>query len=146
MTRLTTTAVLLLAILALVGCGASGPTAQRRDANRLATEGEAKLSDGDAAGAAADLGAALEQGGLNPDIYEQTITLRAIALAQTGEIDQALASLEPVIEQGSAVDVALAAKAYVLQKKGDTAGAKQAFAQARRLNRTVKPFTDRPNL
>lgn len=141
-----TIAALLFGVLAVAtGCGGSSAEVQRADANRLAVEGQTKLSEGDPTGAEAAFAAALEAGGLNIDTYEQVILLRAVALAQLGQADQALESLEPIIAQGSS-DLGLAAKSYVLEKKGDSTGAKQAFAAARRLNSTVQAYTDRPSL
>jgi tetratricopeptide (TPR) repeat protein len=129
--------VLLCALIVCTGCSTQMPP------EKIATAGQA-LESATLAANAGNWDAAIKSydtalgGGLNVDQYCQALMGRAMAKAQTGKFDDALKDLAQAERGAPNLEDVFALKAFVLQKKGDNAGATAAFNEARKINPRVQ--------
>ena len=125
-----------------LGCGGSEKAAESRlTANQSFEKANQLVESGDHAGAVEALNDALGSA-LDGDRREEAMVQRAILQARLGQADEALTAFAELEQYGTDLATIYAAKAYVLSKKGDDSGAKQAFSKAKRINRRIKPIRD----
>jgi len=135
-------ALLVLIVISTLGCGSSEKqqAAKRRSAQQSFDAGVAAFESGDYAVAEHELTAALELGGLYPDLYETAQATRAVSVAAQGKFDAAHALLDKLKQSGLEKDLLFSARSAVLAKQGKIKVAKAAWAKARRFNRNVNKF------
>ena len=130
--------LLLVAGTPILGCGSSARQEQSREtAAQSYRTGISALESRDYDSAVEHLTAALESGWLG---YSTTAayTLRAIAQASLGNYDAAHSDLDKAEEgEGASLDTHVA-RTYVFEKQGQQKEAREAWSQARRLDRRVK--------
>jgi tetratricopeptide (TPR) repeat protein len=133
-----------LLLLVAVGCGAPGEEFEdlRRSAYANYGEGVTAFNANDRATALTRLTAALEGGGLNPDIACDARVKRAVCLAAVGKYDEALADLEKNGPGASNPEAVEAARSYIYKKQGKPAEARAALGKARQFNPRVQEFKD----
>ena len=84
------------------------------------------------------LEAAISGGGLGPDLYSESLLLRAQCYAATGKIEQAEADVAAA-EQGAPSEAMVElTKGVILENQGKSAESKAAFAKAKRLDPSLK--------
>jgi hypothetical protein len=144
MLRLGREASVLLLMAVAVGCSAPGEEHEdlRRSAYTNYGEGVAAFNSNDRATAQEKLSAALDGGGLNPDVACDARVKLAVCLASSGKIDEGLAMLEKVGLGASNPDAVEAARSYIYKKQGQAAQSRAALAKARQYNPRVQEFTD----
>jgi tetratricopeptide (TPR) repeat protein len=133
-----------LLLLAAAGCGAPGEEHEdlRRSAYTNYGEGVAAFNSNDRATALTKLTAALDGGGLNPDVACDARVKRAVCFAAAGKYDEALADLEKNGPGASNPEAVEAARSYIYRKQGKAAEAQAALAKARRYNPRIQEFKD----
>lgn len=134
-------AAVALLLIGMAGCG--GPkvdSASRQTAAQEFALGVEAFDNRSYDEAAQHFTAALEQGGLNPDLYADAIAKRAVCYGAAARYDEALADLSKLEAGAPNLDVVYSARSFVLKKQGKVAEANAALAMARRFNRSVKEF------
>ncbi len=126
-------------VAGLLGCDSqSGPSNKDVGIAASLASGYLLLESSDWQGADRELTIALDSKTLSGDRYEEALIARAKARVRGEKLDGAAEDLA-ILEQGaSAMDLVLALKAEMLQKKGDAAGAKAAAVEARKINSKIE--------
>lgn len=102
------------------------------------TEAKTMVLEGNYEAALPELEAAIAGGGLSPDLYTESLLLRAQCYAMTGQLEQAEADMSKA-EQGSPSDAMMElTKGIILDKQGKSAESKAALAKAKRLDPSLK--------
>lgn len=128
----------MLLVLPIAGCGGSGaPASLVAGSENALAAGAESLQNGDFAAAEKELTAAIERGGLQPDLLEQALLDRARARIGLQDFDGAKSDLDELEKGAAAMDQLWLVRGELLQKQGDEAGAKNAFQQARKINPKV---------
>jgi tetratricopeptide (TPR) repeat protein len=137
---------IVFAFLATSALGCSAPGEEHEDLRRTAYanygEGLHAFESNDRATALTKLTAALEGGGLNPDVACDARVKRAVCLAGAGKYDEALADLEKNGPGASNPEAVEGARSYIYRKQGKAAEAQAALAKARRYNPRIQEFKD----
>jgi tetratricopeptide (TPR) repeat protein len=135
---------LALLTISAFGCNAPGEEHEnlRRTAYTSYGEGVAAFNSNDRATALTKFTAALEGGGLNPDVACDARVKLAVCLAASGKYDEALATLEKVGAGAPNPDAVEAARSYIFKKQGNAAQSRAALAKARQYNPKVQEFKD----
>ncbi|MFN7874614.1 MAG: tetratricopeptide repeat protein [Pirellula sp.] len=122
-----------------LGCGGpKGDPVSVANSEASYTEAKTMVLDGNYEPALPKLEAAIAGGGLGPDLYVEALLLRAQCYATSGQLDQAAADMEKA-EQGSPSEAMIElTKGVILEKQGNSAESKAAFAKAKRLDPTLK--------
>lgn len=127
-----------LCIALLPGCGPKVP--DRTEVQGAMNAGLAAFSEGKFAEAEKAFSAAHLAGGLSPDQVVELVIHRAVCRAHLGDTEGAHADLA-VAEQGAPnLDLVLSARAFVLEREGNSAAARETLAKARERNPQVKIF------
>ena len=138
MTRFVSVTVLLMTPLMIAGCGGDGAAPESVTSSEgSVTKGVEAVAAKDWATAETELVAAIKAGALQPDQAEIAMLNLSKARIELGKTDEAAIVIQDLERGAAAMDEVLATKAALLLKKGDTAGAKAAFAEARKLNPKV---------
>lgn len=126
-------------VVGLLGCESqSGPSNQDVSIAASLDSGYLFLESSDWEAADKELTIALDSKTLSGDRYEEALIARATARVRGDKLDGAAEDIA-ILEQGAgAMDRVLAVKAEMLLKKGDTAGAKTAAAEAKKVNSKVE--------
>ncbi len=133
--------VLGLTLAHCAGCGDSGGDVGTRQSASIAYgAGVDAFAKKDYPAACELLTQALDQGGLNSDLYADAMVKRAVCYGAAGKFDEALADLTKLEAGAPNLDQVFAARAFVLKKQGKVAEANAAMAKARQYNRMVKEF------
>ena len=132
--RLFPTLWLLIAAF-VCGCGDGGASSATVSSGEGSVAKGLEAADkGDWAAAETELIAAIADGALQPDMSEKAILTLARARIELGKLDDAAKDIA-LIEQGAAeMDQVWLVKCALAIKKGDAAGAKAAFAEAKKFN------------
>jgi tetratricopeptide (TPR) repeat protein len=125
----------------LAGCGEGEVVETRENAYAAVAQGDQAFQSRDYATAAEHFKAALDVGGLNPDIYAATSVRLAISSAALKKLDEAIGMLDK-LEQEGAPNLAeiYVARSFVLKKQGKAAESRAALAKARRYNPRIQEF------
>ena len=120
------------------GCGLSsdGRTISTSESN--VDTGLIAFEAGDWEKSEQDLSAAINNGGLHPDLVETAIRTLAISRIRQGKLDEAEADLQSLLTEAADPDLCWLAMAELQLKKGDSAAAKNAVAEARKMNPGLK--------
>ena len=128
--------LLMLALLGGCGGGASSSTVASSEGS--VTKGLEAADKEDWAAAETELSAAIANGALQPDMSEKAMLNLAKARIALGKLDDAAKDIAQ-LEQGAAeMDQVWLVKCALAIKQGDSAKAKSAFAEAKKLNPDVK--------
>ena len=132
-------ALWLLILSFLGGCGGGGAsTSNVASSEGSVTKGLEAAEKADWAAAETELSAAIAGGALQPDMAEKAMLNLAKARIELGKLDEAAKDIAQ-LEQGAAeMDQVWLVKCALAIKQGDSAGAKTAFAEAKKLNSGVK--------
>src|SRR5687768_3040007 len=112
-----------IAAASIIGCSYPGEDSAntRRAASQAYNEATAALASRDYSLATSKFTAAIDLGGLNPDLYADACLKRAICHGASGKYDEALAELNQLESAGLDRDKIYAARSYVLAKQGKAA-------------------------
>ena len=138
--RLLQVVVIYALAAAMTGCGNEISPGEIRSSESAYDNGNKAFAAGDFQRAKDEYTAAIDGGGLYVDLYVEARVKRAVALAALGECGAAHEDLDAVLEGAADLASVYAARSFVFEKEGDTANAKQAFQQARRINPQVEKF------
>jgi Tfp pilus assembly protein PilF len=125
-----------LSLFAL-GCGNAIPPAELAASEGAFDRGLAAFEQQDWAAAEQELTTALDGAGLQPDLYEQAVLMRARARIQTGQLDEASLDLTLLAQGAAEMDQVWAARGELALKQGDKAAATEAYREAQKLNRQI---------
>ncbi|MEZ6131874.1 MAG: tetratricopeptide repeat protein [Planctomycetaceae bacterium] len=125
--------------LLLLGC-----TDGQQSSTEIATaegaydQGLAAFEAGDFQLAEDQLSRAIDVGGLNPDLTAESYLLRAESRTKLGKLDDAMADVTAVEEGAPDLARFHQVRGNILLARGDKEGAKNAYEEARRTDRTIK--------
>lgn len=125
-------------ILTLAGCGQGEDSGQVALSEASVDAGLKAFEERRWEEAEQQLSTAIGNGGLFPDLAEAAIRSLAVSRIHLGKLEEAEADLQQLEQGATEMDLFWLARAELALKKGDTAAAKQAIAEARKVNRTVK--------
>jgi hypothetical protein len=134
--RLLTCALVLISIV--TGCGSGTDGGQISFSEATVENGLKAFEQRDWQKAELELSTAIGNGGLQPDIAEAAIRSLAVSRVHLGKLAEAEADLQTLKQGAMEMDLFWLASAELAVKKGDSAAAKKAIAEARELNRSVK--------
>ncbi len=138
MTKPWCSTLFLLIPALLCGCVGSASSSSVASSEGSVTKGVEAAEKADWATAETELSAAISAGSLQPDMAEKALLNLARARIELGKLDDAAKDISQ-LEQGAAeMDQVWLVKCVLALKKGDAAGAKTAFAEAKKLNPAVK--------
>ncbi|MBX3426088.1 MAG: hypothetical protein KF688_10445 [Pirellulales bacterium] len=129
--------------LLTAGCGSSGGSEHgdaRIAASAACEAGEKAFEQGDFTTAEVELRKAVDSRLLNLDVYCSASVKLAVAEAAAGKFAEAAARLDDLERGAPNLDEVYAARAFLLGKQGNKAGAQAEFAKAKRLNPRIKAF------
>jgi hypothetical protein len=126
-------------VVMLAGCGRGTDEVSRRRAQVAYDEAVAAVDNKDFTTAQQRLTEAIDSG-LHVDLCDDAFGLRAVCHAALGNLQAAEADIAQMDEGGGDQSLILATKAYVLQKQGKAAEAKNSLQKAKQLNPKVRPF------
>lgn len=122
----------------LLGCGRSAE-AQKVSVSEASVElGLTQFEGGDWEGAEKTLAAAVQRGGLMPDLAETALRTLALAHIRTGHLEDAEQVLDQLAVGASEMDRYWLARAELELGKGASDKAKQAVSKARESNRRIE--------
>ncbi len=133
---------ILLAVVACVGCGVGGSPeseSSRQTAASAYESAQTAFESKDYAKAKESYDLSLS-GGLYSDLIGPARVRRAICLAETGDIEDAMQEIVALEGVAPNTDEVLAAKSYLLAKQGKLVESKASWAQAVKINRSIKKF------
>ena len=120
------------------GCGGGAPSSTVASSEGSVATGLEAADKGEWAAAETELSAAVAAGALQPDMAEKALLTLASARIALGKFDDAAKDIAQ-LEQGAAeMDQVWLVKCALALKKGDAAGAKTAFSEAKKFNPDVK--------
>lgn len=128
-----------VSLIASIGCGApKGDPVSVATSEASYTEAKTMVLDGSYEAALPKLEAAISGSGLGPDLYVESLLLRAQCYAMTGKLEQAEADMAQA-ENGSPAEAMLElTKGVIFGKQGKSAESKAALAKAKRLDPSLK--------
>lgn len=132
----------LLVTIAFVGCGGGGSSeseSTRQTAASAYESAQTAFNNKDYAKAKESYDLALK-GGLYSDLIGPARARRAICLAETGDADGAMQEIVALEGGAPNIDEVFAAKSYILAKQGKIPESNAAWAQAVKINRSIKKF------
>jgi Tfp pilus assembly protein PilF len=134
-THRSATVILGLTSLMILGCGGDGAAPAEVSASEASvTKGLEAATAKDWATAERELDGAIKAGALQPDQSEQAMLALARARVELGKLDEASVLITELELGAAAMDQVLLVKAELLLKKGDAAGARAAFTEAKTHN------------
>jgi hypothetical protein len=134
--RFLTGALFLISILC--GCGSGTDGGQIAFSEAAVENGLKAFEQRDWEKAELELSTAIGNGGLQPDIAETAIRSLAVSRVHLGKLAEAEADLQALEQGAMEMDLFWVANAELALKKGDSAAAKKALTEARKVNRAVK--------
>jgi Tfp pilus assembly protein PilF len=120
-----------------VGCSGEVPPAKLAASEGALDRGLAAFDQQDWATADQELTTALDGAGLQPDLYERAMLLRARARIQAGRLDEASLDLTLLAQGAADMDQVWAARGELALKQGDKTAATEAYREAQKLNRQI---------
>jgi len=125
--------------LLLTGCGKTQMSAvQLRDAEAAYTEAVDAHSEKDYATALERFNAAIDEGGLNPDMFADALLRSADCHIELGNLDDASVVLDSLEANAPELDQFHLVRCKLYSKQGDIAKARAAFQAAREVNPAVE--------
>ena len=128
----------LFLILILTGCGGVNDGGRISFSEATVENGLKAFEEGAWEKAELELSTAIDSGGLQPDMAEAAIRSLAVSRVHLGKLAEAEADLQKLEQGAMEMDLFWIASAELALKKGDSAAAKKAIAEARKVNRSVK--------
>ncbi len=122
----------------LSGCSLSSDGDRISSSESTFESGLSAFESGDWEKSEQDLSAAINSGGLHPDLAEAAIRTLAISRIRLGRLDEAEVELQALLQQAADPDLCWLAIAELQLKKGDSVAAKKAVAEARKFNPALK--------
>ncbi len=125
-------------LLIFNGCGGTEVAATSlADAQAAFDRALAAVGNGDYASARTDFDVAIKSGGLTVDNYVEALLKRSMCLSVAGEYEAAEADIAMAEQGATELEDVHIARGFLLAKKGDSAGAQAAFAEAKKINPKV---------
>lgn len=125
-------------LLVINGCGGTEVAATSlADAQAAFDRGMAAVAKGDYSSARGDFDVAVKSGGLTVDNYVEALLNRSMCLSVAGEYEAAEADIAAAEQGATELEQVHVARGFMLAKKGDSAGAQAAFAEAKKINPKV---------
>jgi tetratricopeptide (TPR) repeat protein len=136
------TIVMLMLVIAVVGCG---PKPMEADVIASAQAAYTKAMDAYQQKNYAEAGelftTAISGGGVNADQYGEALLARAVCRAKLGDYEGALADVDTAAQGADPAQVHVT-RSFIFAKQGRTSDANTELTAARRLNRSVRPIDD----
>jgi tetratricopeptide (TPR) repeat protein len=131
-------------LAAAAGCGSAATRGEdvRRASYAAFQDANTALQAKQYEAAEAAFTAAIDEGGLNFDVFCQAHVKRAVCRAAAGRYDEALAELKEVADHGGDLAAVESARSYVFRRQRNESAARAALARARRLDPLVEIFQD----
>ena len=127
-------------IASCAGCGkAQIPAREVRGAEDAYAEAQEALKQKDYATALDQFEAAIQGGGLNPDLLSEALLRKAECHVELGNYDEAAELLDSLEDQAPELDQVHLVRCKLYAKQGDSAKARAAFDAARAINPKVEP-------
>lgn len=127
-------------LVTLAGCSKTQmPASQLRNAETAYSEAVEALQNNDYASALEWFNAAIEETGLNPDLYADALLRSAECHIELGNLDEATAVLDSLEANAPELDQLYLVRCKLYAKQGDSAKARAAFDAARAINPAAEP-------
>jgi tetratricopeptide (TPR) repeat protein len=131
---------IILLCVSACGCGDTATVAQRQSSQSAFDAGVKAFDSGHFSDAEFQFTAAIDAGQLVPDMYCDAFIRRAIARAEIGQTEAALADLDTIARDAPDLDRVHAARARVYLRMGNRDQAASEFQLATKINpRLEKP-------
>jgi tetratricopeptide (TPR) repeat protein len=126
-------------LIVLIGCGKTQmPASQLRNAETAYSEAVDALQEKDYATALERFNAAIDEGGLNPDMFADALLRSAECHIELGNLEDAAGVLDSLEANAPELDQFHLVRCKLYSKQGDIAKARAAFQAAREINPTVE--------
>jgi Tfp pilus assembly protein PilF len=124
----------------LAGCGSRQiPASQLQSSESSYSAAVEALQARDYAAALEHFNAAIEEAGLNADLYAEALLRSAECHIELGNLDEAAAVLESLADRAPEMDQYHLVCCKLYSKQGDPAKARAAYEAAREINPSVEP-------
>jgi Tfp pilus assembly protein PilF len=136
--------LLAAAILSVLpsGCSLSSDSGKISFSESSVDSGLSAFEAGDWEKSEQDLAAAISRGGLQPDLAERAIRTLAIARIRQGKLVEAESDLQTLMQEAADAELCWLAMAELQLKKGDSTAAKNAIAEALKINPALQLPSD----
>ena len=122
----------------IVGCSSQQPSAEIAESEGTFDAAMIAFESSDFQLAEEQLTAAIEAGGLNPDLVAEAYLLRAESRAKLGKFSEAMTDLNGMDQRAPDKARYYQIRGDVLLGQGDNDAAKAAYAAARKIDRTIE--------
>jgi len=127
-------------LVCLAGCGRGlAPAAQLRTSEAAYTEAMEALEEKDYATALERFEAAIQEAGLNADLFAEALLRSAECHVELGNLDAATEVLESLADHAPDMDRYHLVCCKLYLKQGDSAKARAAYEAARQINPAAEP-------